>query len=101
MKKAGYVKKLICLIAMTCLMVSCGDETVAETAVVKTAKETLSMLEEADLSYEVPENLPGILVDIRGYGENEKKKPFSYPPICLQVFLLRVKKRASRYIRAT
>ena len=74
MKKAGYVKKLICLIAMTCLMVSCGNETVAETAVVKTAKETLSMLEEADLSYEVPENLPGILVDIRGYGENEKKE---------------------------
>jgi endoglucanase len=74
MKKAGNVKKLICLIAMTCLMISCGNETVAETAAVKTSKETLSMLEEADLSYEVPENLPGILVDIRGYGENEKKE---------------------------
>ena len=75
MQKKYSVLSLLLVTSLVLSLVGCGQSTVTN-QVGETIKEktTYRLLEEPELSYEVPEALPGIRVSVAGYDNSEKKE---------------------------
>lgn len=79
-KRVGVYKLISVLLISASLLGGCGEASFAEIPVsiereksVETVPEKLSMLQEAELLYEVPVMVPDILVDQKGYDVSESK----------------------------
>ncbi len=77
-KKVNVDKLILLLIISVCFVCGCGEKTVIETYVqmekiVEEEPSKGSMLQEAELAYEIPVMVPSILVDQKGYDVTETK----------------------------